>query len=110
MDMCDKATLIVRAVVTDPSERPLFDDWYRTEHLPEAAATFGAKRAWRAWSRLEPCVHYAFYEFGDIAAALAAVHSDSINSLISKFDDRWGGRVTRTRDIIETVHCLPLSS
>jgi len=108
--MGDKATLIVRAVVTDPSDRPLFDDWYRLEHLPEATAVFGAKRAWRAWSRLEPSVHYAFYEFSDIGAALAAIHSDAINSLISKFDDTWGDRVTRTRDVVETVHNFPRSS
>ena len=108
--MSDKATLIVRAVVTAPSDRPLFDDWYRTKHLPEAAAVFEAERAWRAWSRLEPSVHYAFYEFSDIGAALAAIHSDAINSLISRFDDTWGDRVTRTRDVVETVHNLPHSS
>ena len=108
--MSDKANLIVRAVVADPFDRPLFDDWYRTEHLPEATAVFKAKRAWRAWSRLEPSVHYAFYEFTDIGVALAAIHSDAINSLISKFDDTWGDRVTRTRDVVETVHSLPRSS
>ena len=108
--MSDKATLIVRAVVTDPSDRLLFDDWYRTEHLPEATAVFKAERAWRAWSRLEPSVHYAFYEFTDIGAALAAIHSDAINSLIAKFDDKWRDRVTRTRDVVETVHNLPRSS
>ena len=108
--MSDKATLIVRAVVAEPSDRPLFDDWYRTEHLPQATAVFKAKHAWRAWSRLEPSVHYAFYEFTDIGAALAAIHSDAINSLISKFDDTWGDRVTRTRDVVETVHNLPRPS
>ena len=108
--MSNKGFLIVRAEVAAPSDRPLFDDWYRTEHLPEAAAAFKAERAWRSWSRLEPSVHYAFYEFSDIGAALAAIHSDAINSLVSKFDDTWGDRVTRTRDVLETVHNLPRSS
>jgi hypothetical protein len=105
--MSNKAFLIVRAEVATPSDRPLFDDWYRTEHLPEAAAAFKAERAWRSWSRLEPSIHYAFYEFSDIGAALAAIHSEAINSLIAKFDDAWGDRVTRTRDVVETVHSLP---
>ena len=105
--MSDKGILIVRAEVATLSDRPLFDDWYRTEHLPEATAVFKAKRAWRAWSRLDPSIHYAFYEFSDIGAALAAINSDAINSLIAKFDDAWGNRVTRTREVVETVQSLP---
>ena len=102
----NKAILIVRAEVADPSDRPLFDEWYGTEHLPEAAAVFGAERAWRSWSRLEPSVHYAFYEFDDVGAALAAVRSAAIASLVSRFDDAWCDRVTRTRDVVETVQDL----
>ena len=104
------AFLIVRAEVAAPDDRPLFDHWYGTEHLPEAAAAFKAERAWRSWSRVEPSIHYAFYEFSDVDAALAALHSDAIKSLISKFDDVWRGRVTRTRDVVETVQRLPHSN
>ena len=107
--MSGRALLIVRAEVAVPSDRPLFEDWYGTEHLPEAAAAFEAERAWRSWSRVEPSVHYAFYEFGDVDAALAALHSDAIRSLVAKFDDAWRGRVTRTRDVVETVQSLPHS-
>jgi len=108
--MSGRALLIVRAEVAAPSDRPLFEDWYRTEHLSEAAAAFKVKRAWRSWSKVEPSIHYAFYEFSDIDAALAALHSDAIKSLISKFDDAWRGRVTRTRDVVETVQSLPHSN
>ena len=104
--MSASAFLIVRAEVTTPSDRSLFDDWYRAEHLPEAAAAFEARRAWRSWSKVEPSIHYAFYEFIDVDAALAALHSDAIKSLISKFDDAWGDRVTRTRDVVETVQTV----
>ena len=105
--MINKALLIVRAEVPSPSDRPQFDEWYRTEHLSEAAAAFKAERAWRCWSRSEPSVHYAFYEFGDVAGALQAIHSDASQSLRHKFDNKWGDRVTRTRDVAETVQSLP---
>ncbi len=102
-----KALLIVRAVVAAAADRPGFDDWYETEHLPEAMAAFGAERAWRAWSRLEPSVHYAFYEFGDAGAAFAATGSDAMKALVAKFDEAWGDRVARTRDVVELVRLRP---
>ena len=105
--MSNKGFLIVRAEVAAASDRPLFDDWYRTEHMPEAAAAFKVERAWRFWSRLDPSVHYALYEFGEADLALAALHSDTNKLLGSKFDAAWGGRVTRTRDILETVDSWP---
>src|SRR3954449_10717465 len=108
--MSNTGFLMVRAEVATPSDRPLFDHWYRTEHLPEAAAAFKVERAWRSWSRLDPSVHYAFYEFSDADAALAALHSDKNKFLGSKFDAAWGDRVTRTRDVVETVHSFPHSS
>ena len=79
------------------------------EHLPQALAAFEAKRAWRCWSKLDPSVHYAFYEFSDADAALTVVHSAANKHLGSLFDEAWGGRVTRTRDAVETVHALPHS-
>jgi hypothetical protein len=38
---------VVRAVVADPADRATFDDWYRREHLPNAAEAFAAQTAWR---------------------------------------------------------------
>ena len=102
-----KALFIVRAVVAAAADRPGFDDWYETEHLPEAMAAFGAERAWRAWSRLEPAVHYAFYEFADVDAAFATTGSEAMKSLVAKFDEAWGDRVTRTRDVVELVRPRP---
>jgi hypothetical protein len=31
------AYFVVRATVADPSKRAAFDEWYRKEHLPDAA-------------------------------------------------------------------------
>jgi hypothetical protein len=99
--------LIVRAEVTDPRDRSSFDEWYRDEHLPQAVAAFKAKRAWRCWSKLDPSVHYAFYEFSDAGRALAVVLSTEIERLGSLFDEQWGRRVTRTRDAVDAVQALP---
>ncbi len=59
--------------------------------------------AWRAWSRTDPAVHYAFYQFADVAAAEAVGTSPAIRALIAEFDARWGTRVTRTREVIEVA-------
>ena len=105
--MIDKSLLIVRAEVAAPSDRPLFDDWYAKEHLPQAVAAFKALRAWRCWSKLDASVHYAFYEFSGSDTAVAIVHSAERKHLGSLFDEAWGGRVTRTRDAVEIVQALP---
>jgi hypothetical protein len=96
------AYLVVRAVVAEADRRD-FDHWYRTEHLPDAAKAFAAQRAWRGWSRSDPSVHYAFYQFANVAAAEAVSSSPEIRGLIADFDARWGTRVTRAREIIEVV-------
>lgn len=93
------AYLVVRAVVPE-AERSAFDQWYHTEHLPDAVKAFAAQRGWRGWSRTDPSVHYAFYQFADVAAAEAISSSPAIRTLIAEFDARWGTRVTRTREII----------
>ena len=93
------AYLVVRAVVAE-ADRHAFDHWYRTEHLPDAAKAFAAQRAWRAWSRTDPSVHYAYYQFADVAAAEAASTPQAIGKLVAEFDARWGTRVARTREII----------
>lgn len=105
-----KAVLIVRAEVAAAADRPPFDTWYETEHLPEAKAAFAADRVWRAWSRVEPSVHYAFYEFSDTPTALAILDSDALKTLVGKFDDAWGARVIRTRDVVEVAQALPAES
>src|SRR6476661_4045715 len=100
--MSGHAYLVVRAVVAE-ADRSNFDTWYRTEHLPDAAKAFNAKAAWRAWSRSDPSVHYAYYQFADVAAAEAVNTSPAIRTLVAEFDKRWGSRVTRTREILEVA-------
>jgi hypothetical protein len=100
--MAGKAYLVVRADVAEADRRD-FDHWYHTEHLPDAAKAFAAQRAWRGWSRTNPSLHYAYYQFADVAAAQAVGESPAIRSLIAEFDARWGTRVTRSREIIEVV-------
>ena len=96
------AYLVVRAVVPEAARRD-FNDWYRTEHLPDAVKAFAARRGWRGWSRTDPSMHYAFYEFANVAAAEAIGSSPAIKTLIAEFDSRWGTSVTRTREVIEIV-------
>ena len=96
------AYFVVRAVVNEADRRD-FDIWYRAEHLPDARAAFGAQTAWRAWSRTDPSVHYAFYQFADVATAEAVNTSPTISRLVADFDARWGSRVTRSREIIDVA-------
>jgi hypothetical protein len=93
------AYLVVRAVVADPDDRPRFDHWYRTEHLPDALKAFNARSAMRGWSVTDPSVHTAFYAFDTVADAEAIGGSAAIKGLIAEFDRAWGSRVVRTRDI-----------
>ena len=53
------AYFVVRATVTDPARRAAFDKWYAKEHLPDAAKSFGVKKAWRFWSLVDPAIHQA---------------------------------------------------
>lgn len=94
------AYLIVRAEV-DEADREAFDQWYETEHLPDAKAGFGALTARRGWSDVEPGIHYAFYEFPSLEKAREVLASDGIKELIAEFDRVWQGRVTRKRDVVE---------
>jgi hypothetical protein len=97
------ACFIVRAEVVDPSAKTAFDRWYEDEHLPDALKAFGADRAWRGWSEFEPQVHYAFYEFEDVARARAIQGSDALKGLVGEFDRLWDGKVTRRRDLVESL-------
>ncbi len=101
--MQSPACLLVRAEVRDQVDYELFDDWYHYEHLPDAKAAFGVVRAWRCWSSINPGVHHAYYEFASEEAALAVLQTDAIKALIKEFDETWGDRVYRTREILKVV-------
>jgi hypothetical protein len=94
-----KAFFVVRAVVSDPSRRSAFDDWYRHEHLPQAMAAFGAEKGWRVWSETDPAVHQATYRFADLGALNRGVGGDGLKALVAEFDRAWPG-VPRTREIM----------
>ena len=94
------AYFVVRAVISDPADRSSFDQWYRTEHLPDALKAFSAVSAMRGWSTADPSVHTAFYRFDTLEAARAITEGPAIKALIAEFDRVWGSRVTRTRDIL----------
>ena len=97
-----KAYLAVRAEVPE-ADRARFDHWYETDHLPWALRVFAAKRAWRCWSRSDPAVHVAFYEFDSVETAEAISKSDAIKPLVEDFDKTWQGRVTRRRAVLDVV-------
>jgi hypothetical protein len=92
---------MVRAVVADPADRAKFDKWYQDEHLPDAVKAFGAKRAWRGWSEVDPSVHYAVYEFDTIEQVRAIRGSGELKALVAEFDRVWGKRVVRARDEVK---------
>ena len=100
------ALFIVRAEVADAALRKDFDRWYQDEHLADAVKAFGALRAWRGWSDLDPSVHYAWYEFADLAAVRAIQGSDALKRLVAEFNRVWGDRVKRNRDFAEVIQTL----
>jgi hypothetical protein len=97
-----KAYFIVRAVVEAP-QRQKFDRWYSSHHLPMALAEFKAEKCWRFWSAADPAVHYAVYQFPDIARLDAAMKSEGFKGLVADFDRASPAGVTRTRDLVEMV-------
>jgi hypothetical protein len=94
-----KAYFMVRAEVSEPL-RQKFKHWYATDHLPRALADFKAEKAWRFWSTLDAAVHYAVYQFADMATLDTAMKSDALKALIADFDKNWPSGVARTRDIL----------
>ena len=100
------ACFIVRAQVLDPMIEDAFDRWYGEEHLPDALEAFGARRAWRGWSEVEPNVHYAVYEFDDVEAVRAIPGSAALKGLVAEFDRMWGDKVTRSRDVVDVVQLI----
>ena len=97
------ACFVVRAQVVDAAVKEAFDRWYQDEHLAEAVKAFGAQRAWRGWSEVDASVHYAFYEFDDVAQARAVPGSDALKRLRADFDRAWGDKVVRSRDVVQVV-------
>lgn len=95
--MAGTAILMVRAVVANPADRAPFDHWYETEHLPDAKRAFGALRAWRGWNPEDPSVHFAWYEFRDLAHLESIDGSDGQKAMYAEFDRHWGERVPRAR-------------
>jgi hypothetical protein len=94
---------VVRAEVRDEADIAPFDAWYEKHHLPDARKAFNATRAWRCWSLVEPRVHHAYYEFPSEEAALAIRDRSAMQMLIAEFDETWGDRVHRTRDILKVI-------
>jgi len=92
--------LTVRATVTDAAKRKAFDAWYSKEHLPDAAKTFGASKAWRYWSVSDPSQHLATYQFADLASLERAMGDGEMKRLVADFDRDWPG-IPRTREITE---------
>jgi hypothetical protein len=97
-----KAYLAVRAEVPEV-DRAKFDRWYESDHLPWALRVFKARRAWRCWSKSDPAVHVAFYEFDSVEAAEAVQRSDAIKPLVEDFDRVWQDRVSRRRAVLDVV-------
>ena len=97
-----KSFLVVRAVISDQSQRAAFEDWYRNEHLADAIKAFGAEKGWRFWSDSDPSVHQAIYRFADRAGAERALGSVGIKALAADFDRTWPG-IPRTRETFALV-------
>lgn len=98
-----RSCLVVRAEVPELGDRAGFDQWYATDRLPRAIEVFGAERGWRCWSRTDPAMHYAYYEFADAATAQRLLGSDAIKPLIAEFDRIWGERVIRSFEVLDIV-------
>ena len=91
------AYFVVRATIADPARRKAFDAWYQNVHLPDAAKSFGVKKAWRFWSLSDPAIHQATYQFDDEASLDRAMKGEDLKRLVADFNRDWPG-VTRTRD------------
>jgi hypothetical protein len=97
-----KAYLLVRAHVANPSDRPKFDQWYHMHHLPYAKEKLKAESGWRFWSRSDPSIHYALYQFDSMEVLHERMDSPQLKSLLVDFDLAFP-QVTRTRELIEMM-------
>src|SRR5258708_40303382 len=100
------AVLIVRARLNNLADRQKFDTWYRAEHLPSGVRPFKAQRGWLCWSRTNPTVHIALYEFPSVEEAESILDSAALAAQIAEFDRIWGPGVTRTGEIAEVAEDL----
>jgi hypothetical protein len=98
----NKTYFMVRAQVTNAADREKFDHWYGTHHVPMAMDRFRCEKAWRLWSRSDPSVHYALYQFADMTALRTALGAPGFKELVDDFDQAWPN-VPRTRDMMEAV-------
>ena len=78
---------------------------YRGDPVPEALVRLlcATARSAPTKSDLDPSVHYAYYEFEDVAKARAVPGSEAIKPLIAEFDRLWGKKVLRTREVVRVV-------
>lgn len=101
----NKAYFMVRAQVADPADRQAFDHWYATHYVPMAMDRFRCEKGWRFRSRSDPSVHYALYQFADMATLRARLDGPGFKELVADFDRAWP-QVPRTRDLIEAVQAV----
>ena len=100
-----KAYFMVRAQVTNEADREKFNHWYATSHVPMAMERFRCEKAWRFWSRSDPSVHYALYQFTDMATLRARLDEPGFKELVDDFNRAWPN-VPRTRDMMEAVQAV----
>ena len=93
------AYFVVRATVTDPTKRGAFDKWYQNEHMPDAARSWGVRKAWRFWSLTDPSLHQAMYQFESEASLHAMLKGDALTQLVADFNRDWPD-VARTRELL----------
>ena len=93
-------TSIVRAIVP-AALREQFETWYQEKHLPEAHRAFGSYQAYRGWSSDKPGAHVAICRFANVGAVNEITEDGILGTLVAKFDERWQGKVSRTREIVE---------
>jgi len=101
----NKAYFMVRAQVADEADRQKFDHWYGSHHVPMAMDRFRCEKGWRFWSRSDPSVHYALYQFADLATLRARLEEPGFKELVADFNEAWPN-VPRTRDLIEAVQAV----
>jgi hypothetical protein len=100
------AHMIVRSTVPEVEVREAFDRWYGEEHVAQAVAMFHPSRCWRSWSTIDPSVHYANYEFENVAEIEAMMAADTFKEMVAAFTRMWEGKVTRERDVTVAVQIV----
>jgi hypothetical protein len=98
----NKACFMVRAEVASEADRVPFDHWYATHHLPLAMNMLRAQKCWRFWSRSDPSVHIAQYQFNDMATLQRRLDAPDFKLLVADFNAAWP-HVSRSRDLLELM-------